>query len=461
MRRHQIFIGMAVTTGIATLAAAASVLTSDTLEPGLIKAPSSSPLEARTSAQQSAPASTGQSLGVAAAAPILALSDSEINTFHDSETMKCGTEKVHIDGPVRVFEDQFNVIHMTVSDPDAKGWQWTGSVTGFTNWPDKTAALDCSPVMIGNVGNNNQSQFDQKTWIQALYFNAGTIYGYGHGDYFGTRTSEAGCHQGGTSDGLPNCWYSSIPVWTAQPISSANRHLSFSKIAGAPNHVAIYPHAQYPGHSNTPAAGWIGYGTPSNIVRGRNQDGTLDGYWYMYAYSNSTPAYGGQSKGVCLFRSADPSNKSSWRAWNGSTSAPAFTQTMGNPYTTTNQPCAPVQPALFNTYVRSVVWHKPSKHYIAIFRDSTSVRYATSTDLLTWSAAQTLLTSSSSDAVYPVTIDFDGGDYGDDNFDRMYDNGKTFLFYRKSVAYGHTRITRRRINVTNYAADVPGSGNPG
>lgn len=391
------------------------------------------------------------------APPVLALADSNIRTFHDSDTQLCGTKKVHIDSPVRAFEDQNHVIHLTISDPNATGWQWTGSVAGFTAEPT-TAALDCTPVMTGNVANNDPSKFDQKTWIQALYFSSPTVYAYGHEDYFATRISEPDCHKAGTSDGLPYCWYSSIPIWTAST-AGTSRHISFSRIATSPNHVAIYPHVSYPGHANTPTAGWIGYGTPSNIIRGRNQDGTLDGYWYMFAYTSS--GYDGQPKGVCLFRSGDPTDRLSWRAWNGDTSNPAFAQMMGNPYTTSNSPCAVVQPSLFTSNLRSVTWHKPSRHYVAVIRDSSAVRYATSTDLLTWSAPKTLLVSTSAQASYPTVIDFDGGDYGDDNFDRIHSNGKTYLFYRKSIASGHTRITRRLITVTNYPADPPGSGNPG
>src|SRR5688500_17782195 len=86
-------------------------------------------------------------------APTVGLADSVIETFHDSETMKCGSNNIHIDSPVRAFEDEHHVIHLTVSDPAAKGWQWTGSVTGFTNNP-KTAVLDCTPVMQGYSAQN-------------------------------------------------------------------------------------------------------------------------------------------------------------------------------------------------------------------------------------------------------------------------------------------------------------------
>lgn len=383
--------------------------------------------------------------------PTLGFADSVIEPFHDSETDTCGTTNIHIDSPVRAFEGHDNEIHLTVSDPGARGWQWTGSVADFTDNP-RTAALDCALIMNGNTGNNSIPEFDQRTWIQSLYFNrsASTVYAYGHEDYFGTRTNEPECHEAGKSDEKPYCWYASIAVWAAEvPISGT--HIDFSKIDAPPNHVAIYPHVQYPGHENTPTAGWIGYGTPSNIIRGRNQDGSLDDYHYMLAYTSS--GYGDQPNGVCLFRSPDPSIRTSWRPWNGSTSSPAFTQQMVNPYTGTNSPCAVVNPATFTAPVRSLQWHEPSKHYVAIFRDGEGVWYATSTDLLTWNPAQLLLVSTTAEANYPVVIDFDGGGRGDDNFDRMYDNGKSYMFYRQSIEPGHTRIARRRLTVTNYDAD--------
>jgi hypothetical protein len=422
----------------------------------ILPAPTAEPATPPTHFSAAQPAAT-----LTATAPTLGLADSVIETFHDSDVNLCGTTKVKQDGPVRLVEDQFNVIHMTVSDANATGWQWHGSVTGFTNNP-KTAVLDCTPVMTGNVANNDPSQFDQKTWIQGFYFDGTTAWAYGHEDFWGNRVNnDPDCHKSGVTDGKPGCWYAAITTWKANPVSSANRHLDFTRNGTAPDHVAIYPNVQYPGDALTPTSGWIGYGAPSNIFRGRNQDGTTDGYWYMFAYTNS--GYASQAKGVCLFRSPDPADRTSWRAWNGaSTTSPVFDVEMKNPYGNTNGTCAVVQPTLFNSYVRSVVWHKPSRHYIAIIRKSTGVYYATSPDLMTWSAASLLLTSTTDEAEYPVLADFDGGDYGDDNFDRAYDNGKLYLFYRKKDATtGNLRITRRKIDVTNYPADPPGSSNPG
>lgn len=394
-------------------------------------------------------------VAVANTPPVLALADSVIETFHDSDTDLCGATKVHIDAPVRIFEDQHNVVHLTTSDPRARGWQWAGAAADFTGSP-AAARLDCVPIMTGDTGNDVVADFDQKTWIQGLYFDGATrtVYGYGHEDYFGTRVPVEECHESGTTDGDPYCWYASIPVWTSD-VTDYGSHLEFGKSGSPPGHVAIYPHVQYPGHADTPDAGWIGYGTPSNLFRGRNQDGSLDGYHYMFAYASA--AYAGQSNGVCLFRSADPADRTSWRAWVDD--PPGYTRQMVNPYTGTNDECDVINGDTFDAPVRSVLWHEPSRHYIAVFRDSGGVRYATSTDLVSWSPSQQLLASTTDEAKYPVLIDFDGGGAGDPAFDRLHDDGDAYVVYRKTIESGHTRIVRRAITVSNYAADPPPARN--
>ncbi|GAB3064681.1 hypothetical protein [Stenotrophomonas tumulicola] len=382
------------------------------------------------------------------APPILATSG-DVQTFHDSNLTSCGSTKVHIDGPVRTFRDQYDVVHMTIGDPQARAWQWTGSPADFIAQPS-TAALDCTPIMLGNVANNQVDRFDQKTFLQALYFDPQTalVYGYGHEDYFGTRLSDPDCHKGGVVDGKPQCWYSAVAIWKADALNTSPAgHLSFGKLKSVPWHVAIYPHVVYPGDGGTPLAGWIGYGAPSNIVRGFDQDGNPDGYHYMFAYTSS--GFGDQDKGVCLFRSDDPSLRQNWRAWNGSTTAPAYSQSMNNPYISTTAPCAVVNPGTFASYVRSIHWHAPSRHYIAVFRDGNGVRYATSRDLVNWNPSQPLLTSTSGQVNYPAVIDFDA-DGSDHNFGQVYGQGHTYLYFRTSVVSGHTRINRQKLDVTNY-----------
>ncbi|GGD36818.1 hypothetical protein [Pseudoxanthomonas indica] len=387
------------------------------------------------------------------APPQLAITGS-VQTFHDSALQTCGTTKVHIDGPVRLFRDQFDLVHMTIGDPQARGWQWTGSVAAFNAQPS-TATLDCTPIMIGDVGNNTIDRFDQKTFLQALHFDPATgyVYGYGHNDYFGRRISDPDCQFTGGTVPKPQCWYSAIAIWKADALNtSPSGHLSFSKLKGVPWHIAIFPHVAYPGDTNTPTAGWIGYGAPSNIVRGFNAEGEPDGYYYFFAYTSS--GYGDQDKGVCLFRSDNPALRENWRAWTGSTTAPAFTQRMNNPYISATAPCPVVNAGTFQSYVRSVHWHAASRHYVAVFRDGAGVRYATSRDLVNWNPSVALYSSTASEVNYPSLVDLDGGTpalAGDGhNFDVIHDNGKMYLYFRTSVVSGHTRINRLAVDISNY-----------
>ncbi len=420
-------------------------------------APEPSPLEARASALMSP--------------PVLGLADSVIETLYESESNPCGIQNVHVDSPVRIYEDVNHRHHLMFSDGGARGWQLTGSNVAFTQSPP-TPKLDCTSVMTGNVGDDLQSSFNQKTWIEGLHYqpSTNTVYAYGHEDFWGgpPRIDDPLCHASGVDDGKPSCWYAAITVWkAASPTAgSTQTHVTFSRSAAVPDHVAVYPPVRYPLPRPTTTSGWIGYGTPSNLLRGRTQTGALDGYVYMFVTANNTT--GGQATGNCLFRSSNPASPSSWRAWNGSTSSPAFEQVSVNPYTGTNPPCAVVDPANLPTTVRSVAWHKPSRHYVALYRRGDGIQYVTSPDLLHWSAPATLLVSTAEQASYPSLIDHDGGDYGDDNFDRLYfhtntsaPNGNTFLYYRKNPADGVTRLVRRRLKVLNYGPDVPGSSNPG
>lgn len=377
------------------------------------------------------------------APPVLGLVG-EPQTFHDSEAQRCESGPVHIDSPPRAFTDAAGLVHLIVAGPNGPTYQWTGSPDDFAAHPT-TAELDCDMVMNGYVGNDDPAVFDQKVFAQALYYRAPYVYAYGHQDYFGTRTAEPGCHRSGTVDGLPYCWYSAVSVWKAK-VEPPSTSLSFRIARPGPEHVAIFPNIAYPGHDQTPKAGWIGYGSPSNMIAGRDDHGRPDGSYYLFAYTST--GGGGQPKGVCLFRSTDPTRVNSWRAWTGDSANPEFTQRMRNPYLVDNEPCAVVNRAAFGSAVRTVVWHPESRHYIAFVTDSQGVKYVTSRDLLTWNPAQLL--SADQISGYPSVFDWDGGTGPGANFDVFTDGGRGYLYFRTSVAYGHTQINRLGLDITNY-----------
>jgi hypothetical protein len=356
-----------------------------------------------------------------AAAPVLTVGQPEV--VHDSHENLCGTTELNTDGPVRAFTDDDGLVHLTVTNTSAVSYQWTGTAAAFTGG---TPVLRCTPVLHSQTGNSNDPRdFNQRTWIQALYHDGSRVYAYGHEDFIGYRDgTRPDCVRPGTSGAEHICWYSAVTVWSA---ATGATHLSFQKVA---NHVAIYPRIAYPGDTATPAAGWIGYGTPSNIVRGP------DGAHYLFVYSSTGDT--GQQKGVCLFRSRNPANPATWRAWTGS----GYTQRMVNPYSGTNTQCTVVGP--FAASLRAVVRHAESGRYIAVYRTGSAVVYATSTDLITWSTPETLLTATTDEANYVSVIDFSAGG----NHDTVHSDGQAYLYYRVRVANGYTQVVRRPITVT-------------
>jgi hypothetical protein len=108
-----------------------------------------------------------------------------------------------------------------------------------------------------------------------------------------------------------------------------------------------------------------------------------------YAFVFAEP-YGAQKRGACLLRTRSPADPGSWRAWDGE----GFSVSLA-----ANGVCTPV--GGLQSTVTSVVRHMPSGIFIAVFAATradrperhkiTGVYYATSRDLLHWSAPGLLL----------------------------------------------------------------------
>lgn len=191
---------------------------------------------------------------------------------------------------------------------------------------------------------------------------------------------------------------------------------------------------------STAASGW---GDPSNIV----QSG---GYYYFAAFNRNQ--VGLQAPGICFFRTAELIDPSSWRAWGGE----SYSVPLVSPYTlppgtekdhlcvVANLPvCAPAGLAWSPTlslFIVTLACDEQSGH---------SFSYATSSDLITWSAlsplysfsqlpknASAMVTSMS----YPTFIDpsapyaFNDPNYGTIGSD-------PYLFW---VSIGHSPYTDGR-----------------
>jgi hypothetical protein len=220
-----------------------------------------------------------------------------------------------------------------------------------------------------------------------------------------------------------DCWYNALTLGR-----STDGGRSFRR---EPALVAAVPYRY-----DQVGLGHHGYFNPTNIVE-------HDGAAYMFAFATHT---GAQREGNCLLRTATVSNASAWRAWDGA----AFTIGFESPYDHTLVPeqhvCAPV--AALRWPVTSLVRHAGT--YIAMMQDTShegGVFYATSPDLLHWSAPARLLsapglrswTCGDPDPIaYPALLDPASPDR---NFQTV---GATALMFATRFDVENCRITSRR-----------------
>ncbi|MFI6831794.1 hypothetical protein ACIBG5_32140 [Kribbella sp. NPDC050241] len=73
---------------------------------------------------------------------------------------------------------------------------------------------------------------------------------------------------------------------------------------------------------------------------------------------------------------------------------------------------------------------------------------------MNWNASKLLVAGDINVTNHQSVIDFDG----DDNFDRLYDDGKSYLFLRHQLSGGHSSLVRQKLSVDNYPADTPSVG---
>ena len=169
------------------------------------------------------------------------------------------------------------------------------------------------------------------------------------------------------------CWYNTL-------LSFSSKDGAASFAMDKPAVVAAAPFRQDVGQGRH-----RGFFSPSNIVA----DGAFK---YFFA---STTGWQGQPYGVCLFRSADPIDSASWRAWDGK----EFSIRYADPYsgeTAPARPCAIIEPFLYpvSTFIR----HRGDGQFVAVWMARKNDRhfpvdgfyYATARDLRAWSEPKLL-----------------------------------------------------------------------
>ncbi len=233
--------------------------------------------------------------------------------------------------------------------------------------------IDCK-VVLGSKHNADPSAYDDYNWITAVWSNDGrNVDALVHHEFHGNE------HPGAcTFKDYMSCWYNTILGYR-----SADGGASFAR-AGASSVAAAVPFRQEANQGRH-----RGFFNPSNIVG-------QGGYRYFMA---STTGWEGQKFGLCLFRTQDSSDPTSWMAWTGKD----FSRRFGDPYQAAQAvsrpqpPCQPIPP--FQAPVGSVVRHAASGEWIAVYQAWKDEKYhplagfyyATSRNLTEWSLPRLLI----------------------------------------------------------------------
>lgn len=298
--------------------------------------------------------------------PVLKITGEEEVVF-DWTTDRC--EKYNIpDLPVRAFRGADDQVQLIISH--------------FVNYrmigPDlEHLKMDCNPIMRSQY-DPDAGVFSDAEWIAAPYTEDGqTVYAVIHDEYHGWE------HPGQCSKRTYSslCWYNALTLAV-----STNGGKTFTHVASPPGHLVASMPFRYEAD-----AGPAGPRNPSNVIKGK------DGYYYEFA---NMAYYADDKQGVCLMRTQNLSDPTSWRFWDGK----GFDGQFVNPYTTTpDKPESHVCPALewddigaslndsitYNTYLNRYVLVGLSADTIG-GREIWGIYYSFSDDLIHWTRRKLL-----------------------------------------------------------------------
>jgi hypothetical protein len=231
--------------------------------------------------------------------------------------------------------------------------------------------LDCR-VVLSSGGRPDPAAYDDKSWITAIWTEDGAhVAALVHHEF------QANHHPG-------RCRFKEyMACWSNAVLGIASTDGAFTFLRPKiPQVVASSPYTQDVGQGRH-----RGFFNPSNIFGdGRHR--------YMFA---ATTGWDGQPHGACLFRTGNPADPESWRAWDGKD----FTIRYADPYRNrAGKPpraCQPIAP--FPAPVGAVVRHRPTGVWLAVFQASADEErfpeagfyYAASRDLLAWGKPRLLM----------------------------------------------------------------------
>jgi hypothetical protein len=297
--------------------------------------------------------------------PVLKITGSE-EVVYDWTIDRC--EKMNFpDLPVRAIRNADGQVMLFLSSD--KNYRMTGSDLN-------NLTMDCNPVLT-SAYSANPSQFSDYEWIASPYTEDGkTVYALIHNEYWGHKHAGQ-CPQG---QYFP-CWDNSITLAV-----STDGGQTFNHAYLPPAHlVARLPYPYEAG------AGPEGTRNPGNIIKGK------DGYYYTLF---NISAYRTQKQSVCLMRTNQLSDPTSWRFWNGLGFEGQFVDPYINPPV---NPASHICPALdmnnigaqlndsitYNTYLERYVLVGVSADTIG-GREVWGFYYSFSDDLIHWTRRKLL-----------------------------------------------------------------------
>ena len=271
-----------------------------------------------------------------------------------------------------------------------------------------------------NPSNFAGDEFLDSTW----WFPNSTVYSLIHTEYPGN------VYHNCSGPAYPHCW--TVTIGLAVSHDGGN---TWAHALPPPAHlVAAVPY----GYNQSQLA--YGWGDPSNIVY-------KDGFFYAAIWNRNQ--VGLQAPGVCMMRTRDLTSPTAWRAWGGSDYTVAFASPYTLPPGTESDHVCIVTNLPLGCPVGGMAWSASLQLFVAAMdcslQGGAHFYYATSADLITWSAPTTLYTygdlpANASKLVtsmsYPTWVDPAGGD---PNFGQL--SGDPWLSW---VSIGHSPYTDGR-----------------
>jgi hypothetical protein len=226
---------------------------------------------------------------------------------------------------------------------------------------------ECEPVMQA-THDGDPSKFSDNEWIASTYTEDGsTIYAIVSNEFHGWE------HGMCTAKDNFACWYNANTL-----VVSHDAGKSYEHAATPPGQLIAALPEQY-----EDGAGPYGAMEPSNIIK-------KDGYYYAFVRIDE---YKSDAQRLCLMRTDNLSDASSWRAWDGTD----FTVVFHDPYADaeaakTAPACAAMDLDLgligtsitYNTYLNRYVMMGLSTDNFSTDREIWGVMYAFSDDLIEW-----------------------------------------------------------------------------